>query len=72
MLKIALTLYHTIPTFNDPESEGLSKTLWGKEKMLVNSIFSFSDYVFYPSQTKFLFSIPIYFAFCKCFQFGPV
>ena len=38
---IMLILYHTIPTFNDPE-----KRLWKKEKMLATSIFSFSHNVF--------------------------
>ena len=42
-LKItSLTLYHTIPTFNDPVKRAFKKTLWKKEKMLVTSIFSFS------------------------------
>ena len=43
-----LTLYHTIPTFNDPQERYLLKTWWEKEKMLVTSIFSFSHNVFYP------------------------
>ena len=32
-----LTLYHTIPTFNNLEKEAFSKTLWEKEKMLETS-----------------------------------
>ena len=32
-----LTLYHTIPTFNDPVKEGFGKH-WEKEKMLVKNI----------------------------------
>ena len=43
-----LTLYHTIPTFNNPPERSLLKTLWEKEKMPVTRIFSFSHYVFYP------------------------
>ena len=51
-----LTLYYTIPTFNDPEHErGLLKTLWEKEKMLETSVFPFSQNIFYPSQKEFLF-----------------
>ena len=51
-----LTLYYTIPTFNDPEKVAFFlKTLWKKEKMLVTSIFSFSHNVFYPSQKSFFF-----------------
>ena len=34
-VNLFLTLYHTIPTFNDREVEDLLKTLWEKEKMLV-------------------------------------
>ena len=37
--------------------------------MLVTSIFSFSQNVFYPSQNKFQFFNHIYFVVCKCFQF---
>ena len=29
-----LTLYHTVPTFNDPEERALLKTLWEKKKWL--------------------------------------
>ena len=48
------------------------KTLKEKEKMLVTSIFSFSNNVFYPSQYKFQLFSHIYFVICKFFQFGPV
>ena len=51
----SFTLYHTILTFNDPQQRGLLKTLWEKEKMLVTSIFSFSNIEFNPSQNKYLF-----------------
>ena len=67
-----LTLYHTIPTFNDFETGRLLKTLWEKEKMMVTSIFSFSHNVFYPSQNKLQFLSHIYFIVCKNFQLGPV
>ena len=39
-----LTLYHTMPTFNDPTKEGFGKH-WEKENMLVTSIFSCSHSV---------------------------
>ena len=42
----ALSLYHTILTFNNPNTEGLGKH-WENKKMLVTSIFSFSNSVFY-------------------------
>ena len=42
-----LSLYHTIPTFINLKEKAL-ETLCEKEKMLVNSIFSFSHNVFYP------------------------
>ena len=50
----------------------LLKTLWGKEKMLVSSIFSFSHNVFNIFQNKFQIFIHIYFVVCKCFEFEPV
>ena len=54
--KHKLTLYHAIPSLNDPEIESIiMQMLWEKEKMLLTSIFSFSHNVFYryPRQ-KFL------------------
>ena len=45
---VFLTLYRTILTFSNPYKKGLLKTLWEKEKMLVNSIFFFSHSVFFP------------------------
>ena len=48
-----LTLIHAIPTFNDLNKEAFKKTLLEKEKMLVTSIFSFSNNVFCPSKYKF-------------------
>ena len=71
--EISLTLYHTIPTLNNPKKKKIAlKTLWEKEKMLVTSIFSFSHNVFYPSQSKFQSFIYIYFVVCKCFNLGTV
>ena len=67
-----LTLYHTIPTFNDPDKRSLLKTLWEKEKMLVTSIFSFSHNDFYPSKKECLFLKYIYFVVCKCVEFLTV
>ena len=66
-----LTLCHTIPTFNNPESKPFEYIV-EKEKMLVTSIFSFSHNVFYPLQSNFLFFRHIYFVVCKCFNFGLV
>ena len=65
-----LTLNKTIPTFNDPEKEVFLETLWEKEKMLVTSILSFSDNVFYSFQKGFLFLSYIHFVVLKGFQFG--
>ena len=64
---LSTLLYHTIPTSNDLEKEAFMKTLWEKEKMLVTSIFSFSQNVFYPSQNKFQYFYNIYFVVCKCY-----
>ena len=44
-----------ILTFDDPKQEDM-RTLLGKKKMLVASIFSFSHTIFYPPQNKFHFS----------------
>ena len=30
VFKIKVTLYHTVPTFNDPSVRGLLKTFWEK------------------------------------------
>ena len=42
------------------------------ENIVVTSIFSFSQNVFYPSQNKFDFLSSICFVVCKYFQFGRV
>ena len=41
-------LYYTIITFEGPRKEAFLKILWEKEKMLVTSLFSSSNNVFYP------------------------
>ena len=66
-----LTLYHTIPTFNDPE-ENFMKTSFKKEKMLVTSIFSFSPNVFYSIKNKNHHFSNSAFVVCKSFEFGRV
>ena len=40
-------------TFDAPVEKILLKTKWGKDKMLVTNVFSFSSYVFYPLEDKF-------------------
>ena len=60
-----LTLYHTIPTFKDPEERAFRKGLKDKEEMQVTGIFFFSNNLFYPSQNKFNFFNNIYFVVCK-------
>ena len=58
-------LYHNIRALNNWDKSSL-KTFREKEKMLVNSTFFFSYYIFYPvNQIN-------QFVFCKCIQFGPV
>ena len=44
-----LTFDQTVQTLNDLKERGLLKTFWEKEKMLVTSIFSISQNVFYLS-----------------------
>ena len=63
-----LTLYHTILTFNNIEKEEFRKTLLEKEKMLVTSIFSFSQNVFYPSLNKFQFFHSHFFSSANAFN----
>ena len=46
----------------------LLKTLWKKKKMLVTSIFSFSNNVFYSINDRNIIVV-VYFVVCKCFQF---
>ena len=46
----------------------LLKKSWEKEKVLENSIFSFSHNVFYPSQMKFQFFSHICFVICNAFN----
>ena len=55
-------------TFDDTEEKEFLKTSWGKEKMLVTSIFSFPHHVFYPVKDKCLSNV--WFVVCKYFQFG--
>ena len=48
------------------------KTLWEKEKMLVTSIFSFSNNVFYSIKERNHNLSNILVIVCKCFEFGLV
>ena len=57
------------PDFQRPWRRRPQKTLWEKEKMLVTSIFSISQNVFYPFKNKCQFLSQIYFVVCMCFQF---
>ena len=66
--KICLTLYLTIPTFNDLEKETFRKHCGKRRKC----IFSFSHNVFYPSQSKSQILNNNYIVICKCFLLGPV
>ena len=65
---ICITPYHTIQTFNNPNSENIV----GKGKMLVTSIFSFSHIVFYSTINISQFLSHIYFVVSKCFEIRPV
>ena len=50
----------------------LLKTLLEKEEMLVTSIFSFSNNVFYSIKDINNYFTYFYVVVCKCFQFEPV
>ena len=65
-------ILYTIRNFNDLKGESFLKTLREKEKLLLTSIFSFFNNVFYSSQHKFQFLHLNYFVVCKWFEFGLV
>ena len=75
-----LTLYHTIPTFNDPEGDGFFDNIVGKAENAGNQHFLIFPQCFLPLRTLksfFFFSrnlsfTSIQFVICNCFQFGPV
>ena len=60
------------PRFSRVCSRGIWKTLWGKEKLLVTSIFSFSNSVLYPFWEHTVLSIKFKIVLCKLPQFGRV
>ena len=65
-----LTLYHSIPSFNDPKKVAFSKH-YGKKRKYCLPAFSpvpamFSNLL----TTNFILSVT--YVVCKCFQFGPV
>ena len=64
----SLTLYHTILTYNNPKKGGFLKTFWKREKVLVTSIFSFSQNVFCPSETNFNFKVKFILLSAKAFN----
>ena len=52
-----LTLYHTIPTFNDPEKEGLENIKGKRENAGYQHFSPFPTITFTLAQTKFNFSV---------------
>ena len=62
-----LTLYHTIPTFNDPKRKPFEKI---EEKG--ENTGDQSHNVFYPIKDRNHYFSNISFVVCKCFEFGPV
>ena len=71
---LVLTLYHTIPPFNDLEEKAFWKC-YGKRRKCCQPVFSSFPiicFLFYPSQYKFQFFSNINFVVCRCFQIGPV
>ena len=66
-----LTLYDTIPTFNDPEKEGLENIV-GKRENAGYQHFLLFPQCFYPCRDKFQFFSHIYFVVSKCFQIGQI
>ena len=68
----SLTLYHTVPTFNDSEKEVFRKHCGKRRKMLVTSIFSFSHNVFELIKNRSHYSNNILFVVRKCFEIAQV
>ena len=66
-----LTLYHTIPTFNDPEERPFEKIL-GKGENAGNQHFLLFPRYFLPFPQQIQFFNDIYFVVCKCFEFRLV
>ena len=67
-LTLHLTVYHSIPTFNDLRNKAFRKHS-GKRRKCWYPAFS---QCFYPLYKESLFLSYIYFVVCKCFEFGPV
>ena len=63
-----LTLYNTIPTFNNPEKEGLENIVAKRENAGYQHLLLFPILI-YPCTDKFQFFSHIYFVVSKCFQF---
>ena len=57
MALIFLTLYHTIPTFNDPEKEGLENIKGKREKCWLPAFSTFPTIIFTLAKTNFNFSV---------------
>ena len=64
-----LTVYHTIPIFNDPVKVAFWKHCGKRRKYCVNIIFSFSHNVSSTFQEQIWIFNHIYFAFLTCLQF---
>ena len=65
-----LAAFPNKPWFLHVYSTSLLKSLWGKEKLLVTSNFSFSHSVFYPFGDISAFFIELKIVVCNLFQFG--
>ena len=71
-LPAKLTLYHTTPTFNDPEKKEAFENIVGKGEKAGNQHFLLFPQCFLPSQKQFLFLRCNYFVICECFEFRQV
>ena len=69
-MTFAVTHSHTMTHFDVSGKEAFRKTLWEKEKFLVQAISPFPTMFYILSNTQiFIF---VTFVICKCFQFGLV
>ena len=74
-IQVSIYTYHSFnplphnPNFKGPKQRMILKIFWEMKKMLVNSIFFFSQNNFYPLKDN-AHILNNNYIICKCFQFG--
>ena len=67
-----LTLYHTIPPFNNPKKKGFGKHCGKRRKCWLPAFSPFPTMFSTLSKTENSHFSNFYFVACKCFQFGLI